>query len=348
MRVTVSLVGMVSIVKWCVVILDRIWLVDPPHSEKVKTGRPTPPERIYREVIPRDQAEGMNRKILVEAGEGGSMMWIVTEIETEEVPDPKKDQRERLWSLNPERRIRGDNVGLEQSLSLGRSKGHLEEPEKDKKKQNHRQEKEVDETDIEANLKIRVGFGYCLCPGIAQQRFLPAGTSVVWSHVDGKHGGSCSVNCQYSSHWYGCNAGHVPRPSHYLHTRRSYSHVVTGAHGYMYEDSDGGLCAQWITQTFCWLTLGWVSAGTCASGILMERRTGAHYRQRKNGSGLWRGDTSRGGCGLAQIASSPLFCCPRRLRKRDLVVQLGLQIPCAENGDECMCHVNSVEQRWTH
>lgn len=37
--------------------------------------------------------------------------------------------------------------------------------------------------------------------------------------------------------------------------------------------------------------------------------------------------------------------CPRRLRKRDLVVQLGLQIPCAENGDECMCHVNSVEQR---
>ena len=35
--------------------------------------------------------------------------------------------------------------------------------------------------------------------------------------------------------------------------------------------------------------------------------------------------------------------CPRRLRKRDLVAQLGLQIPCAENGDECMCYVNSVE-----
>ena len=35
--------------------------------------------------------------------------------------------------------------------------------------------------------------------------------------------------------------------------------------------------------------------------------------------------------------------CPRRLRKRDLVAQLGLQIPCAENGSGCMCYVNSVE-----
>jgi len=36
--------------------------------------------------------------------------------------------------LNPEKIIRGDNVGLERSLSLGKSKGHLEEPEKGKKK----------------------------------------------------------------------------------------------------------------------------------------------------------------------------------------------------------------------
>ena len=35
--------------------------------------------------------------------------------------------------------------------------------------------------------------------------------------------------------------------------------------------------------------------------------------------------------------------CPRRLRKRDLVAQLGLQIPCAETGNGCMCYVNSVE-----
>ena len=35
--------------------------------------------------------------------------------------------------------------------------------------------------------------------------------------------------------------------------------------------------------------------------------------------------------------------CPRRLRKRDLVAQLGLQIPCAENGSGCTCYVNSVE-----
>ena len=35
--------------------------------------------------------------------------------------------------------------------------------------------------------------------------------------------------------------------------------------------------------------------------------------------------------------------CPRRLRKRDLVAQLGLQIPCERNGSACMCYVNSVE-----
>ena len=35
--------------------------------------------------------------------------------------------------------------------------------------------------------------------------------------------------------------------------------------------------------------------------------------------------------------------CPRRLRKRELVAQLGLQIPCERTGSECMCYVNSVE-----
>ena len=35
--------------------------------------------------------------------------------------------------------------------------------------------------------------------------------------------------------------------------------------------------------------------------------------------------------------------CPRRLRKKDLVAQLGLQIPCDRTGSECMCYVNSVE-----
>ena len=35
--------------------------------------------------------------------------------------------------------------------------------------------------------------------------------------------------------------------------------------------------------------------------------------------------------------------CPRRLRKRELVAQLGLQIPCEGNGSACMCYVNSVE-----
>ena len=35
--------------------------------------------------------------------------------------------------------------------------------------------------------------------------------------------------------------------------------------------------------------------------------------------------------------------CPRRLRKRDLVAQLGLQIRCERTGSACMCYVNSVE-----
>ena len=35
--------------------------------------------------------------------------------------------------------------------------------------------------------------------------------------------------------------------------------------------------------------------------------------------------------------------CPRRLCKRDLVAQLGQQIPCGRTGSECMCYVNSVE-----
>ena len=35
--------------------------------------------------------------------------------------------------------------------------------------------------------------------------------------------------------------------------------------------------------------------------------------------------------------------CPHRLRKRDLVAQLGLQIPCERTGSACMCYVNSVE-----
>ena len=35
--------------------------------------------------------------------------------------------------------------------------------------------------------------------------------------------------------------------------------------------------------------------------------------------------------------------CPRRLRKRELVAQLGLQIPCERTGRACMCYVNSVE-----
>ena len=35
--------------------------------------------------------------------------------------------------------------------------------------------------------------------------------------------------------------------------------------------------------------------------------------------------------------------CPPRLRKRDLVAQLGLQIPCERTGSACMCYVNSVE-----
>ena len=35
--------------------------------------------------------------------------------------------------------------------------------------------------------------------------------------------------------------------------------------------------------------------------------------------------------------------CPRRLRKKDLVAQLGLQIPCDRTGSECRCYVNSVE-----
>ena len=35
--------------------------------------------------------------------------------------------------------------------------------------------------------------------------------------------------------------------------------------------------------------------------------------------------------------------CPRRLRKKDLVAQLGLQIPCHRTGSECVCYVNSIE-----
>jgi len=35
--------------------------------------------------------------------------------------------------------------------------------------------------------------------------------------------------------------------------------------------------------------------------------------------------------------------CPCRLRKRELVAQLGLQILCERTGRACMCYVNSVE-----
>ena len=35
--------------------------------------------------------------------------------------------------------------------------------------------------------------------------------------------------------------------------------------------------------------------------------------------------------------------CPRRLRKKDLVAQLGLEIPCHRTGSECVCYVNSIE-----
>lgn len=35
--------------------------------------------------------------------------------------------------------------------------------------------------------------------------------------------------------------------------------------------------------------------------------------------------------------------CPRRLRKKDLIAQLGLLVPCAANGDDCICYVNSHE-----
>eukprot|EP00434_Breviolum_minutum_P046393 symbB.v1.2.041923.t1/scaffold8872.1/size6059/1 len=35
--------------------------------------------------------------------------------------------------------------------------------------------------------------------------------------------------------------------------------------------------------------------------------------------------------------------CPRRLRKRDLVAQLGLQMSSESTGWDCMCYVNSVE-----
>ena len=38
-----------------------------------------------------------------------------------------------------------------------------------------------------------------------------------------------------------------------------------------------------------------------------------------------------------------LFTAPGRLRKKDLVAQLGLQIPCHRTGSECVCYVNSIE-----
>ena len=35
--------------------------------------------------------------------------------------------------------------------------------------------------------------------------------------------------------------------------------------------------------------------------------------------------------------------CPRRLRKRDLIAQLGIHMSSESTGGECMCYVNSVE-----
>ena len=49
---------------------------------------------------------------------------------------------------------------------------------------------------------------------------------------------------------------------------------------------------------------------------------------------------------LLRLSLPPLegaIYCPRRLRKRDLVAQLGLEVPCAVNGSACMCYVNSAE-----
>ena len=46
---------------------------------------------------------------------------------------------------------------------------------------------------------------------------------------------------------------------------------------------------------------------------------------------------------LPPFFSEGAIYCPRRLRKNGLIGQLGLVIPCGENGDNCICYVNSDE-----
>ena len=46
---------------------------------------------------------------------------------------------------------------------------------------------------------------------------------------------------------------------------------------------------------------------------------------------------------LPPFSGEGAIYCPRQLRKRDLVAQLGLQALCEEQGEECVCYVNNSE-----
>ena len=135
---------------------------------------------------------------------------------------------------------------------------------------------------------------------------------------------------------------------HYIHTRRQYPHIVTCAHGYMHADNDGDLCIGRIAQTlwgpaiwwgFKWSRFILLSHGMLRSSLQTKRRWSWSMKMvRFNLMQLYCSD-----CIFPPFLGEGAIYCPRRLRKRELIAQLGLQIPCAVNGSACMCYVNSVE-----
>ena len=115
----------------------------------------------------------------------------------------------------------------------------------------------------------------------------------------------------------------------------------------MYADSDGGLCVGRIAQTLWGPAIGWVSSGSGSSRCLMEC-SDPHYKQREDGLVYEDGALQLDAVVLLRLHLPPFFgegaiYSPSTLRKRGLVAQLGLEIPCAVNGSACMCYVNSVE-----
>ena len=130
----------------------------------------------------------------------------------------------------------------------------------------------------------------------------------------------------------------------YLAAILSYRHVCSQLH--VYADNDGDLCLGRIAQTLCGPAIDWVSCGSGSSGGLLKC-SDPHYKQR------WSWYMKMRHFNLMQWYYSDCIFPPSLGKEPSTALanyargiwfaQLGLQIPCAVNGSECMCYVNSVE-----